>query len=62
MERLSPLDRTVVEQVMMDGKSLREVGRELGISAPAVLKRLWGALEKLQEWLKWKVNKWAFSA
>jgi RNA polymerase sigma factor (sigma-70 family) len=50
--RLSPIDRTVVEGVIMNRKSLREVGRELGISATAVLKHLRSALHQLREWLK----------
>lgn len=52
LARLSSLDRIVVERVVMDGKPLREVGRELGISAPTVLKHLRRALQQLREWLK----------
>lgn len=52
LARLSPLDRTVLEKFVMDGKPLREIGRELGISATSVLKHLRRAVKQLREWLK----------
>lgn len=57
LKRLSCLDRTIVEWCIMEGMALREVAKELGISATAVHKRLKHALDKLREWLSDRLTK-----
>ncbi len=48
METLDPLERRCVEQVVLAGQSLRQVGREEGVSAMTVHRRLRRALDQLR--------------
>lgn len=48
MATLEPLERRCVEQVVLAGQSLRQVGREEGVSAMTIHRRLRRALDQLR--------------
>ena len=52
IKRLCQDDRKAVQRVIMEGASLREAGREIGVSAMTIQRRVKRGLAQLSEWMK----------
>ena len=51
LQRLSTLERTALEEVILKGQSLRDVGNQTGVSAMIIERRVKRGLAKLRQQL-----------
>jgi hypothetical protein len=52
MSELSPAERHVITLAYLEGRSNREIAAILGVSVSTVRRRLWGALERLDAYMR----------